>query len=155
VALQSKILLGLLGLSVVLFVLFSIFRQPTRYEVVGVITESGDQEINYGIQFASPPQLDILRQTGAFQTKYKITEQTTQHFKITISEYSVGFVDLRWVATGIPSVGTDPRSPWESFDLGQKLFSISAILSFIGFLADVLGIFEFVRSRVRRREKAS
>jgi hypothetical protein len=128
-----------------MFIALTIFREPRSLAVSGAINNNSVGQINYGLRFAVPPKLAFTQRGSFFD--FTVTEQTEIGFNVQVKNYKVGD-SVDWVATGVPSPATDPRSVWERFDLGQQVSSISAIVTGIGLVADLLGIFKFLRSKM-------
>ena len=97
--------------------------------------------VPYGVVFETAPKLDVVRE--AF-VDYELVEQGATGFKIKLTGVGSG-ASLTWTATGIPASKTDPRSTWQEFGLGQKIFSVTTLLAVIGLIADLIGIVDFLR----------
>jgi hypothetical protein len=91
-------------------------------------------------RFIAPPNLK-LKPEG--RCTYKLTAQTTSYCTLDVHGMLMGD-RLRWWASGAVPENSDPRSLWEKFDAWQKIFGITTILSAIGLVADLFGIWQFI-----------
>jgi hypothetical protein len=138
-----RVPLGLFLISLVLFIGASVFRKRTLYTVSGTVNDDGfgeERQISYGVIFVAPPNLK-LKPEG--RCTYKLTAQTTSYCTLDVHGMLMGD-RLRWWASGAVPENSDPRSPWEKFDAWQKIFGITTILSAIGLVADLFGIWQFI-----------
>jgi hypothetical protein len=141
--------------SAVMFAMATLLKKGRSYEVSGTANASaGVGEPNYvfyGVTFVSPPKLDLRKTQGYFD--YKVTAQATDHFTILVKDTPQGPTpaQLRWVATGVLASISEPRSVWTRFNLGQKIFTISTLLTLIGLIADLIGIGVFISDHILHR----
>ncbi|MBM4819348.1 hypothetical protein HYO56_22760 [Vibrio parahaemolyticus] len=77
------------------------------YSREGIIslTEFGEFQVNYGVEFKSPPKVEFFDYDYQFETPHtigfvKLGSQSTTGFSY-IVEGSFGHTTLKWVATGV------------------------------------------------------
>ncbi len=144
---RLQFLLGLLLISLVLFLVASIFRKKNFYKVSGTIEDCdfGDNKrISYGVVFVAPPKLDWKPTKGVLK---EVIEENVTHCTLNVRKGIFAEGRLQWSATGALLASSDPRTPWEKFDGWQKAFGITTIFSALSVGADLLGIWQFFFSK--------
>jgi hypothetical protein len=149
-----QIWLALAVASVVMFFVATLLKKNASVTVSGTadiqLGRDKSRSVFFGVNFVVPPKLDLRFSPG--YCDYEITEQAVDHFTI-LTDTSSGPTSFRWSATGVPSATSDSRSVWERLSLGQKIFSISTLITLIGLTADLIGIGLFVSEHVLGRQK--